>query len=467
MNYKILGHFSFLILFLLAGFFFLERVLYADSAFQFFKIINFERFNIEAGRFSVFLAELIPLLAIKLGAGLKFVIFCFSVSYILIYYIAYLISILIFKDDTAGILIIFLLVLGIRSSFFHPVTETHQALVYSCLFYAWLFNPISLIETLARKCFRLLTGIIIIALCFFSHPVSFFLLLYIIGYFMVSRDTWKDPLIYTLIIFILILYSLKFFVSADNSYEGHYFSIIGSGFHYFRDFFAYESFKFFVHNLGNLYYFHLLIGLFMLIYYLSNRSFVKLIYYLLGILIFFITTVITYYEGDSPMSMEKNFMPLSLFICLPFVREILFEFNKFSRLKFGFVIFVIGISLFNIFSESSVYKNRIEYLSRMVSYSQKFPERKFIIQKQLIDMNKLIIPWALSVETLLFSSLDSPDSSKTFFITDDVNKLNYTKDNVELFMCTDFWLDWNIKELNNKYFKLKEGKYRVITEYIH
>ena len=467
MKYKIFSHIFFLILALMAGFFYMERILYADSAFQFFKIINFEKFNIEAGRFSAVLTQVIPILAVKMGADLKLLILSYSVSFVLIYYLVYLACVYIFKDQSAGILIIFLLVLGIRSSFFHTVTETHQGLVYSGLFLAWMYNSFTNHGSLIREGKSLAIGFSIIILCFFSHPVTFLILVYIIGYFLIDLKKWKDYRIYSILVFIFLIYLIKFLITPSDSYEGQYFTGISDSFRILKNVFQTQSFRFFIHNIYHLYIPHLIISLIVILFYLKRKLFLKLSYYILAILAFLFITFISYYQGDSPMAMEKNFMPLNLFVCLPFVKEILWDLKKGQLLKFIFVIIIIGVSLYNICTESTIYRSRISYLGHMMNYSEKFTGEKFLIAKKDIDMDRIIIPWALSVETLLYSSLESADSTKTFFISEDPYKLNFDRKDPDLFLCTDFWLNWNSKELNRKYFRLKEGRYRVIDEYIH
>jgi hypothetical protein len=318
----------------MAGFFCLERVLYADSAYQFFKIINFEKFNIEAGRYSAILTEIIPLLAVKLGVDLPILILSFSVSFVLIYYLVYLVCVYFFKDLSAGILLLFLLVLGIRSSFFHPVTETHQGIVYSGLFIAWVFNMFVFHGSFIRKFFRMLIGLVIITLCYFSHPVTFFLLVYIIGYFIIDNKKWKDYRVYLILIFIFLIYSIKVFTTPSNSYEGQYFASIPDSIRMVKNISTHQSFKFFIQNIHHLYFLHIIISLAVIIYYLIRKMFLKLSYYFIAILAFLMITVITYYQGDSPMAMEKNYMPLNLFVCLPFVKEILFDLKKAEILKF-------------------------------------------------------------------------------------------------------------------------------------
>jgi len=84
--FGVLGHLSFFILLLGAVYFYKERILFADSAFQFFKIVNFEKINIEAARYGAILPEFPLLLAMKLGIGLKMLLIIYSVSFIGLYY---------------------------------------------------------------------------------------------------------------------------------------------------------------------------------------------------------------------------------------------------------------------------------------------------------------------------------------------------------------------------------------------
>jgi len=60
--------------------------LYSDTYFFSFKIITFEKFNIEAGRYTSFLSQIIPLILIKLHVGLKAFLIGYSVSIVLVFY---------------------------------------------------------------------------------------------------------------------------------------------------------------------------------------------------------------------------------------------------------------------------------------------------------------------------------------------------------------------------------------------
>jgi len=88
-----LGLKSFFILFFLSIFFYQERVIYFDTAFQLFKIINFQDFNLEAHRYSTLITQVPVLLGLKIfHLPIKWLMIILSASYILIFFIVYLLK---------------------------------------------------------------------------------------------------------------------------------------------------------------------------------------------------------------------------------------------------------------------------------------------------------------------------------------------------------------------------------------
>ncbi len=81
----IIGHFSFLILFFLSIFYYKQRIVFIDTVFQFFKIVNFGQFNIEAGRYSAVFSQIPLLLGVKAHLSLRLLMLIYSISFIAIY----------------------------------------------------------------------------------------------------------------------------------------------------------------------------------------------------------------------------------------------------------------------------------------------------------------------------------------------------------------------------------------------
>ncbi|MDA9564259.1 hypothetical protein N9R81_06270, partial [Flavobacteriales bacterium] len=116
----------------------MERVAFIDSSYHLFKLINAETFTFEAGRYGAFFTKWPALLMIKLAAPLKVVMITFSIWFVVWYYLIFLFISYVLKNKTVGIAMALAFVTGYGHTFFHCVTETHQALAYCFLFYAWL-----------------------------------------------------------------------------------------------------------------------------------------------------------------------------------------------------------------------------------------------------------------------------------------------------------------------------------------
>ena len=211
-----------------------------------------------------------------------------------------------------------MLVLGIRHSFYHTVTETHQGLVYCVLLYAWLSYPLQLNRKIFSRTIHIAVGVLIIALCFFVHPVTLFPVLFIIGYRIIEKKEWRNYGLYALIVITLLLFTLKFITTDEQSYEGQIFASFSGAIDTLGNLFHLYSFKFFIKRIGGQYLFLVIMALSVTVYYIYHKNYLKLGYYLLAGSFFFLITVLTYFAGDSDMAMERAFMPLSIFVVIQY-----------------------------------------------------------------------------------------------------------------------------------------------------
>ncbi|MDR2407668.1 MAG: hypothetical protein LBE13_06120, partial [Bacteroidales bacterium] len=124
-KYLIFGHLTFFVLFILGFIFANERVLFIDSGAQVFEFIRDEGFEIYVKRYSMYLFQILPVLAVKLHLPVSIVIYSYSFSVLIIGYLLWLITVYYLKNQQVGILMLFV-ILGIRQTFFHAISETFQ-----------------------------------------------------------------------------------------------------------------------------------------------------------------------------------------------------------------------------------------------------------------------------------------------------------------------------------------------------
>lgn len=468
---EIFGHLVFFTLIIFSIVFYQHRILNYDTSYQLTKIINNEFFNVEAARFSTIITQIIPLIGIYLGLGLQWILILFSVSFVLVYYLVYLIVVYRLKKVELGILIPIVLIWNVKDNFFYTVTETHQALVYAVLLHAWLNKDFKM------KIYKdYLISFFIISLCFFSHPVSFFLMFFSILYTLIDKkDGLKAPYL-ILILFIFTISFLRFLIGKlypnINPYETSLFNNVDQVTSVLKTFFSNYTFNFLKNRLGSLYLFLMLTFCIVLIYLALKNEISKLILVLTYCISFIFLTVVIYYKGDADVQMEKDYMPLTYFIFIPFLKIYEESQNKthFDGLKLfylfaGFCWYFYGI--YQVYSTH--YQLKYLYLESLVSYGKKNKQssNKFIVNKSN-TVDAQFVYWPLATETLLLSALTNKENTVTFFYCDfhDVNLFN--KDST-LFYNASFWEPWLIKNLNKNYFHLygKYQKFYIKDFYIH
>ena len=444
-----LGHLSFILLFILSFLFFKERVLFSDTAFQYFKIINFEKLNIEASRYGAILPELPILVAMKLGANLKWLTIIYSGSFILLYYLVFLCCVYFLKNVPAGLSVVVVLILCISQSFFHPVTETHQSLVFSILVYAILQY-----SGFHYPVVRYLLALAIMVLVFFTHPVAVYPLVFIVGYVAIDKNQLRSPAPYLFVVIIGILTVTKVLLTNENSYEGKFFSELLKSPSIILELPHTYSTKFFVKRIFKLYFLLTFFELALIVYLVSKKKYIKLIWQIAASGFFMIITLLTYNQGDSDMMMERAFMPLTIFVAIPLLKETIEE-NKFRIVKFALLTAVVLISTNRIYQQGKKFRERTRFNQEILSKTSHLANRKFIVDRNEMEKHYLTF-WSHSFETLILSAITDNMPTQTIFPSNDLNKLKkYTSGEADdRFLGTDFWLEWGINGLNSNYFKL-------------
>jgi hypothetical protein len=463
---KILAHTFFIVLFVFAVVFYIERILYADGSFYTFKILCFEKFNIESGRYMAFLTQILPLILVKMHAGLKAVMVSYSVSFVVIYYLIFLICMYVFSSFRAGLATTFVLFLGISDCSMYPLTELQLGLIFCVLFYGFL-EYYFLHEqqfTFAKKAAQLLFGGMIILMCLFSHPTTLFPVFFILGFQYIDKGLYKNKTIYFFAFLALVFYSAKFLSVDRNSYEGQQMGPLKNMLAILEKFSNINSVHFFLKFiLKGIYVLPLLLFLVTIVYYFVKRNYLKLAFIIVTTFGFFIILMVVFSPGDIDVGMEKNIMPLWIFIALPFVHDLLFhKFRHFFVQPLIYTVVVIaGLTWF--YRATVIYSDRLNYMKQLIeTSSDTVQSSKIIVEKKNLNIYRVGSTWSYANETLLLSSLDGPQNAKTVYVVDDRNQLkddDLQKNDV--YLCVPFWLKWNYSSLNQRYFQLPLQPYQI------
>ena len=462
-TYNLFGHFSFLLLFGFAINYVLERNLYADSAAYIFQIVNTQSFAPQHGRYAAIITQLLPLLAVKLGLPLKVVLMSYSISFILFFYGIWLVITYGLKNHVAGVVLILILFIPIRQNFFKPVTEVHQALTWAVFLFAWLDKRLSVeFRSKSVRIIDFLVAVGIILATYYSHPGSLFFLVFIFGWILMDKKIYKEYPMYGLILFTILLFGQKFFSLSNSSYEGSKVLGISNVLDVFPNIFKHNSFHFVYQNFTELF----LIQAIVLVLFIVNVSllkrFDKLLYVLLFTIIYFIVLILTFRKGDSTIMMEKNFMPLSLIIILPFITDVFRNTSIKVGLKMSFLVIVLLVSTWRIFESGKFYHRRIKYLKGVIEYCHTNGIEKGITSVKNINRNKIRIRWAVPVETILLSSLDDKRKGVTLYTHYEEDRYKDVFNDPAIFLYVPWGIN-KIAQLNPDYFYIPLNKYQRIN----
>ena len=414
----LIGHLTFGLLLVLAWAFAYERMLYMDSAYHLFNLLQEGNlFYVEAQRYAGILTRVLPVVLQRSGAGLSVVLVAYSLNFILLYYGVWLLALRIAGPGqrVLTLAVPLLLLAGLRESFYHPVAEIHQGLVWAALLGVWLLGAERAWPALKPWQYRV-GAALLIGLCFFSHPVTGFVVGFAVLFAQHVRGRLPSAETALLLTFALVPYLLKAWLTPSDSYEGDQFAQLGTFATSLGRLTELYSFQFFLRESGYVHLPALLVLAGLCLHYLQHRQTGRLVLVLGSTLVFWLVTLVVYHRGDSDIMMEKNFLPLSAFALLALV----YEWPALSRREWllGGVAVLLGGCLLGVFLRSDPYRARVDQLVQLVADCRSQQVRKAVLVRSQPVADRLMVPWALSVETLMLSSLKGPAAAQTVYLQD-------------------------------------------------
>lgn len=455
-----LGHLSILITALLAIIFYKERVLFNDSGQLIFEMINEGKCKVFLNRYSMLISEALPWLAIKIGLPLKSILIIYSLSFILIYYLCFIICVYVFKNVPAGLAIAFAPVM-IRLAFGQSVCESWMGVAYSALFYALInqylaFNKRGFLFVLL---FYLLS-LFIIALNYFMHPITLFMLIFSIGFTFVYKREFKSPHLYILTIITFLVFLLKF-LFPGHPYEEQYFEGLKHPLKTLPIIFETPIMDLFIKYFFSTYICFIAMVIVSVVMYFKSKKIFPILFSILFCALYIAINALSSYKGDASYLLETRLIPLVMMAVIPFI-EIIKEKKTNVFLISGITILLVGSFISLSILVNKVHTKRIDTYSYFLKDAEKHSGSKFFVHLPN-DRTTAINSWGSAAETLILSSLEGSSNSKTIIF---LNDQMHIEEGIDSYPCLFLWLQWrlyvNEVYLNKKYFNLNCSTYQEL-----
>ncbi|RME01161.1 MAG: hypothetical protein D6816_12720, partial [Bacteroidetes bacterium] len=320
----------FLVLAIMAVYYFRERSLFLDTAFQSFEIIKNGGFAIQVNRFGAVFAQAFPLLALKLGLPLKGVLIAWSLSFVLVHWALFSLALHRLRQPAFALCIALFNIILVNHSFYWVQNEGVQAVSWCLFFWALLAHCEAKGKWTAGN---VLTAAGLVPLLVFFHPLVVFPFFFTAFFFsfgkMAGGNNPDSPklsyktLLLSVAAFLLVLASKQLF------FNNHYDQLADKRLTLNR---LWEFLDNPIHQAGTrLFWEHLPTDFYLwppalllvVIFYLRQKSRLKLLLVTGAHLAGWVLVTTAYQEGGHFFHIETQYLPLSIFVLLPLCVDVL------------------------------------------------------------------------------------------------------------------------------------------------
>lgn len=443
----ILGTAAYTTLMVLAAVFYLERIAVMDMAFQTFQILRSEALQIQSGRFGAAGTQVFPWLCQALGCSLKTVLIGYSLGHVLYYFLLFLLCVLGLRKDQWG-MVLLLLALLLTTHTFYWISEMPQGLAFLVLLLAWMDGKGSFSR------FKWWEYGVYLAACvtaFYFHPMVVYPLLFCCAFVLLGNETSRQKrTLYALtaVLFLLLVF-LKYKVLPLDWYDAmsmersrafvdlwpHWVDIPSN-----RDFWRWCTTD---------YYLAPTLMLLNASFYLVRRNWWKAGLSVLAPAGFVLLVNVPFYRGDNQFYLENLYLPLSLFIAIPLIFDVLPGLLP-VRWRWIPVAAIVFLGTVRIYRAHEPWSARIAWERQFLAETSGLPNRKLLLTEEQAPMDTLIFSWSSSYEFLLLSSLPHRDSARCILIDEASWRFDSLLSQPDLFLGE--FRNYRFRELPARYF---------------
>lgn len=455
------GFLFFSLMFGMAWVFFQERIGYLDSATYTLEMIKFDYFAIAHDRWGAGASQIIPLILLYSGASLKAVMIGYSVNFILLYFTCFCFCLYICRHRYAAYTICLFLVFSVKYTFFWPVSEIFQAMVYSISFFAW-WNS----DRTRSPILHYLIAIALVILTLSTHSAASISLGFAFVYDLLSRpNPWNTK--YLVRSGIALGVTLLFVLLRKNdSYEESHIGAVLE-FHKFLPYLLESKglsvfWSHFSENYRILAYGLMLI----LVSLLLQKKWLQLGTVLAFHLVYALILLSAYPFGAIKIMAENLFFPIALCQTLVLCGDVLFSKDRFYLPQIGIAIFIYAFFL-RIEDIKWTYLDKTRHYQTLSNNLKGSPDRKLLFLSHNHPHDFTMFTWPSFAESLLFSGLEGPDECFTVYVAQDweLERIREYHPASDLFLAYSWDPISTQSELPKEYFNLPDQPYKMVNPY--
>lgn len=409
-----IGHLFFGLLLLMSLLYYQERLLHFDAANYTFQLLYFADFYIGHGRWISAPTQLLPLLAIKMGASLRTVLLIYSASFILFYYLIYLLIVYGFRQAKVGLFLALALCLTMRYKFYGPVGEVILSIGSVALLLGWLWRG-EVLSHLSARWNYMLSFVLMVILILTGHPFAALSMLFVMGFHWISTRNWWDAEFWIMMGTALLLLGRKYLsLQQEGSYEAGQMDNLQEGVKILGNFQDYYVFDRIIYFLDTEYTFPFAIFCLCLLLLMYKRKWLLVVFILLSHIGMLAAIMVSFSYLNDPIYilLDGYLTHLGVIWALPMVYVLLEEQRVWSL---ALMVLLLGFGLDRIHGKRIFFQQRMEIIGSIMEPGTEQGHKKLLHHMDHFDWQRLWLPWAVGVETLMHSALEGPEKASTLY----------------------------------------------------
>lgn len=463
------GHFIFALFALGALWFWQERTLILDAAFQSYLFIASGCPAIMVERFGAAAVQLLPLAGVKAGASLSAVLMLYSVAVVLFQWGMFAIAAHGLRDKRTALILLIFNILLVGDSFYWMQNELLQGIAVLLLTWGWWlqragppFSPASGVM------FWVGSAALAVTIIYF-HPLIVFPVAFLWVFFWFKQEAPRLPLSFLLTMGALfgLAWASKYVFRQPNFYDRGMTGQYVREFHFSLDkLLAGRGFQdLSAHLTGN---YFLLLPLLALVlgFYLWKQQWWKAALVFGSVLGYMVLILQRFRDDDRWYIADSHYQAVAVFLLVPLVWEVgpgiksewqqakgkvqRAKKSRQSTLLLAFCLLLLVIRLTGIYQTHQSYTTRLGYLRGILEETGPLiPGRKFVVNDADANQGILMMNWGLPYETLQMSALEAPYAVRVVAVAEDAHKatIDWPADSMVTFLMLPkiAFRDWPIR----------------------
>lgn len=438
-----LGLSTYLILSFFACYYFKERTAFTDIAFHLFELLRTGEMAIQNFRFGAFFTQAFPLLTAKAGFSLTQVAVLYSLSFIILPFLLFLIILRGLKQEKMALVLLLFNTLMVTHTFYWTQSELPQGVAFATLYFALLTKTFDKEHT---PDYYLGWAFPLVFLLVFIHPLMLFAVVFVLLFLALHHPAKRGFILYNLMGF-----GLMYFIKTKvfkTEYDSQAMDGLKNVFKLLPRFWSLESSQRFLGYLWKDYF--MLLGAFVTvsIWYFLQKKWLPLALMWLFSVGFLCIVNATYFQGAHQYYIENQYLLLSLFVIFPFVFDFLPAIQSKPWSK-AIVPLILVVGLVRIGTSNDLYTTRLQWLRSFMEKTANEQPGKLVVDASKVPQDTLMLTWGSHYEFWLLSTLEQ-GITRSITIEEKKDEYNWTMNNNHAFVTR--WGVFDYKALNPRYF---------------